>query len=150
MVSVSLVLSDPLRRPTEKESEMSEKPTITQLNHNTLAITIGDAETQIIKRHSADVCNINFGSPEVQRFFWAYLESLATGAPIVADEEATLDAVIESILDRLKALEGGSSLAAQLHQEQQGFNNSQVAINEQLAIQMKKITTILAARGLHS
>ena len=130
---------------------MSEKPTITRLNSNTLSITIGDeAEPQIIKRHSAGVCNIDFGSPEIQRFFWTYLESLATGAPFMADEQGTLDVVIESILDRLKALEGGSALAAQLHQEQQGFNNSQVKINEQLAIQMKKVTKILGARGLHS
>jgi len=134
-----------------KRNQEMQKPTITRLNSNTLSITIGDeAEPQIIKRHSAGVCNIDFGSPEVQRFFWAYLESLATGAPIVADEQGTLDAVIQSILDRLKALEGGSSLAAQLHQEQQGFNQSQVEINQQLAKQMKKVSTILAARGLHS
>lgn len=128
-----------------------QKPTITQINRDTLSIIISDdAEPQIIKRHSDRVCNIDFGSPEVQRFFWAYLESLATGAPIVADEQGTLDAVIESILDRLKALEGGSSLAAQLHQEQQGFNNSQVEINERLASQMKKVTTILGALELHA
>lgn len=130
---------------------MSEQPTITRINKDTLSVIISDdAEPQIIKRHSAGVCNIDFGSPEVQRFFWAYLESLATGAPIVADEESTLDAVIQSILDRLKALEGGSSLAAKLHQEQQGFNQSQVEINERLASQMKKVTTILGALELHA
>ena len=130
---------------------MSEQPTITRINRDTLSVIISDdAEPQIISRHSAGVCNINFGSPEVQRFFWAYLESLATGAPIVADQQGTLDVVIESILDRLKALEGGSSLAAKLHQEQQGFNQSQVEINERLASQMKKVTTILGALDLHA
>lgn len=130
---------------------MSDQPTITRINKDTLSVIINDdSEPQIISRHSAGVCNIDFGSPEVQRFFWAYLESLATGAPIVADEESTLDAVIQSILDRLDALEGGSRLAAQIHQEQHGFNDTQVEINQQLAQQMKKVTTILAARGLHS
>ena len=95
-----------------------QKPTITQINRDTLSVIISDdAEPQIIKRHSDRVCNIDFGSPEVQRFFWAYLESLATGAPIVADEEGTMDAVIQSILDRLEALEGGSRLAAQMHRD---------------------------------
>lgn len=97
---------------------MSDQPTITRINKDTLSVIISDdAEPQIIKRHSAGVCNIDFGSPQVQRFFWAYLESLATGAPIVADEEGTLDAVIQSILDRLEALEGGSRLAAQMHRD---------------------------------
>tara|TARA_R100001460_G_scaffold3896_1_gene11317 strand:- start:336 stop:728 length:393 start_codon:yes stop_codon:yes gene_type:complete len=130
---------------------MSQQPTITIINANTLSIIVDDdAEPQIISRHSAGVCNINFGSSEVQRFFWDYLRSLATGASIVADEEGTLDAVIQSILDRLDSLEGGQRLAAQLHQEQQGFNHSQAKVNEQLATQMKKATKILAARGLHS
>jgi len=126
-----------------------QKPTITRLNSNTLSITIGDeAEPQIIKRHSAGVCNIDFGSPEVQRFFWAYLESLATGAPIVADEQGTLDAVIQSILDRLDALEGGSRLAAQLAQEQTKVNRSQVGINEEVYKQIKGISDKLDANGI--
>jgi len=97
---------------------MSQKPTITIINNNTLSIiTDDDAEPQIISRHSAGVCNINFGSSEVQRFFWDYLRSLASGAPIVADEEGTMDAVIQSILDRLDSLEGGQRLAAQMHRD---------------------------------
>ena len=128
-----------------------QKPTITIINANTLSvITDDDAEPQIISRHSAGVCNINFGSSEVQRFFWDYLRSLATGAPIVADEEGTLDAVIQSILDRLKALEGGSALAAQLAQEQTKVNRSQVGINEEVYKQIHSITAKLAARGNNS
>ena len=107
-----------------------QKPTITIINNNTLSvITDDDAEPQIISRHSAGVCNINFGSSEVQRFFWDYLRSLATSAPIVADEQGTLDAVIQSILNRLEALEGGARIAAKLHQD---------------------INSRLAARGIHS
>jgi len=132
-----------------KRNQEMQKPTITRLNSNTLSITIGDeAEPQIIKRHSAGVCNIDFGSPEVQRFFWAYLESLATGAPIVADEQGTLDAVIQSILDRLDALEGGSRLAAQLAQEQTKVNRSQVGINEEVYKQIKGISDKLDANGI--
>jgi len=131
---------------------MSQQPTITRINKDTLSVIISDdAEPQIIKRHSAGVCNIDFGSPEVQRFFWAYLESLADGSPIISGNAVSkLDAVIQSILERLDSLEGGQRLAAQLHQEQQGFNHSQAKVNEQLATQMKKATKILAARGLHS
>lgn len=128
---------------------MSQQPTITVINANTLSIiTDDDAEPQIISRHSAGVCNINFGSPEVQRFFWAYLESLATGAPIVADQEGTMDAVIQSILDRLDALEGGSRLAAQLAQEQTKVNHSQVGINEEVYRQIRSITAKLDANGI--
>lgn len=130
---------------------MSEQPTITRINKDTLSVIISDdAEPQIIKRHSAGVCNIDFGAPEVQRFFWAYLESLATGAPIVADQEGTMDAVIQSILDRLDALEGGSRLAAQLAQEQTKVNHSQVGINEEVYKQIHSITAKLAARGIRS
>ena len=130
---------------------MSDQPTITRINKDTLSVIINDdSEPQIISRHSAGVCNINFGSSEVQRFFWDYLRSLATGAPIVADEQGTLDAVIQSILDRLDALEGGSALAAQLAQEQTKVNKSQAGINEHVYKQVRGILNKLDARGIRS
>ena len=131
---------------------MSEQPTITRINQDTLSIIINDeAEPQIIKRHSDRVCNIDFGSPEVQRFFWAYLESLAAGSPIISGNAVSkLDAVIQSILDRLDALEGGGRLAAQLAQEQTKVNHSQVQINEEVYKQIHSITDKLAARGIRS